>query len=367
MNYLYRLKKSIAEKIKDILGDEDARQAARDHHAKRLPRHCGMTIHTGIGCNMGCVYCYIRDMGFPLKPQPYPLSPLQLVYALTLNPYVVPKRTLAAYGSVTEPFLPETSEKAISYMKEVHRWLELPSQVSTKQEITPLVAKKLREIDPGFSVLISVSSWDGWAKKLEPGAPPPSARIASARHAVEAGLHVSLFIRPIIPGITDRDAVKLINAASESGIQGMVLGSLRVTPDIIRRLDLAGVEPEPILQRLHRQPKPNVQVPINTVPEKERIRKIAEEYKIPVYPSACSANIIAHGQGCNACPWGPCGKPVEVSEEDLQETLKIAGIQAKIRVEGHKVLVYAPNRRTAVRASRLISSGARLQAVIVKH
>ncbi|MCE4629966.1 MAG: radical SAM protein, partial [Desulfurococcales archaeon] len=91
-----------------------------------------MTIHTGVGCSYGCVYCYIWDMGFPGYPAMYPLTPLQLAYALAINPYVLPRSTMAAYGSVTEPFLPETRDRALEYVKTIYEWLKLPSQVSTK-------------------------------------------------------------------------------------------------------------------------------------------------------------------------------------------------------------------------------------------
>ena len=77
---------------------------------------------------MACAYCYIYDMGFPGSAKPYKLSPLQLAYAVATNPHVAvgPWGTLVATGSVTEPFLPQTRELALGYMKAIAAYLDNP-------------------------------------------------------------------------------------------------------------------------------------------------------------------------------------------------------------------------------------------------
>ncbi|RLG74264.1 MAG: radical SAM protein, partial [Thermoprotei archaeon] len=87
---LYELKKKIAEELENRLPSRSVLRARRDPHAKRRPRPCGITIHPGHGCPLKCLYCYIYDMGFTDKVVAYPLEPLELVYALAINPYVVP-------------------------------------------------------------------------------------------------------------------------------------------------------------------------------------------------------------------------------------------------------------------------------------
>ncbi len=359
-------KERIVEKLESLLPKESISRALRDHHSKRAPRPCGITIHTGVGCNLGCIYCYVPDMGFPMKPEPYPLSGLEMAYALAANPYVYPGYTLAAYGSVTEPFLPETTNKALEYISTVYKYLRLPSQVSTKIPLTKELAAKLKQSEPRLSVLVTIITIDK-ANILEPNAPSPLQRLESIEVMKKKGLHVTLFMRPIIPGVTDREAEKIIALAVEKGANGIVLGSLRVTPGIIKRMALKGLDIGEIMKRLPRKPKSSRdQVTIREIDLKKKITRIAEEYGLTVYPSACAANIDAHGLSCNACWLGPCGNLKDipyVSETDVREALEYFGLKAyTILIGNSRVRVrlrYNAPRTAIERFRQLIISVAR--------
>jgi DNA repair photolyase len=138
----WRARQRVIKTLEEKLSEEERREARQDHHAKRPPRPCGITIHTGAGCPLACAYCYIYDMGFPGSAKPYKLSPLQLAYAVATNPHVAvgPWGTLVAMGSVTEPFLPQTRELALGYMKAIAAYLGNPLQASTKMPPPPELA-----------------------------------------------------------------------------------------------------------------------------------------------------------------------------------------------------------------------------------
>ncbi len=359
-------KESVLEELESLLPRESINRALRDHHSKRIPRPCGITIHTGVGCSLGCIYCYVPDMGFPMKPEPYPLSGLEMAYALAVNPYVYPGYTLAAYGSVTEPFLPETTNKALDYISTVYRYLRLPSQVSTKIPITRELAVKLKQSEPRLSVLVTIITIDK-ASILEPNAPHPLQRLESIEVMRKEGLHVTLFMRPIIPGVTDREADKIIALAAEKGVNGIVLGSLRVTPGIIKRLTIKGLDTEEIMRRLPRRPRSSRdQVTIRETDLKRKIKRIAVEYGLTVYPSACAANIDAHGLSCNACRFGPCGSLKDIpyiSESDVREAMDYFGLKAYSVVVGNSRvrirLRHSAPRTVIERFKQLIISVAR--------
>ncbi|MEM3479023.1 MAG: radical SAM protein, partial [Candidatus Bathyarchaeia archaeon] len=65
---LFERKKKIKADLEDKLSSDSRRIASEDSHSKRMPRPCGMTIHTGVGCSYLCAYCYIYDMGFSAIP-----------------------------------------------------------------------------------------------------------------------------------------------------------------------------------------------------------------------------------------------------------------------------------------------------------
>ena len=321
LEHARKLKERAIVELESLLDPKERKVARRDHHARRKPRHCGITIHTGIGCSYGCVYCYIWDMGFPGKPKPYPLNSLQMAYALALNPYVVPRYTFAAYGSVTEPFLEETKDKAVDYMRTIYRYLLLPSQVSTKSLLTSDLVKKLINTDPNLSLLISITGISEKARRLEPRAPDPIMRIESASYLKGTNIIPTLFIRRIIPGVTDKEFENILDLASNAGIRTLVLGTLRVTSGIVRRLKLVGVEIPPKL--LPRRLDIKKQQYIQGSHIKRMLEHIASNKGFLVLPSACSANVYSHRSACYKCRLGPCGRPSYPSIMEVKDALSI--------------------------------------------
>jgi DNA repair photolyase len=332
-----REKERAREELETELTGAEISRARKDHHSKRKPRPCGITVHTGVGCSYRCVYCYIWDMGFPGKPKPYPLSPRELALALAINPYVVPGHTFAAYGSVTEPFLPETREQAVEYIREVYRRLRLPSQVSTKSVIDEDLASKLREAEPRLSVLVSVSIIGEEAGKLEPGAPPPEERLMGAGVAIRNGLSVALFMRPIIPGVTDRQARAILGMALNVGIRDVVLGSLRVTPRILEVLSRLGIYiPPSVLPRMPRNRRD--QVTIRAPHLKKSIAELALSLGMRVYPTACSHNVHSHRIPCSRCKYGPCfSSPPLPTIEEVEEALELLNANRYYRIRSVSV------------------------------
>lgn len=329
---LIEYKEKMARKIEEMLSNDSILKAKRDPHSKRKPRPCGITIHTGIGCSYVCSYCYIFDMGFPAKVSPYPLTSTELVYALLNNPYVVPYRTFAAFGSVTEPFLAETRGKTIDYMASIYKWLHLPSQISTKAFIDNELAKKLKEVEPNVSILVTLVTILK-SSELEPLAPKPLDRLNGVSIASRHGLNVYLFIRPIIPGITDKEIDMIARLGVEHGAKGIVLGSLRITRSILSRLKGKGADIEEILRRAPATPKGREQIPIKVNDIVIKAEKIAQDYGLKVFRSACMANIDSHNDYCYMCDLGPCGNIKRghyIDYNDVIEYLDYVGLKTSM-------------------------------------
>lgn len=340
-------RKVMLDRLKGLLDPSELDEASRDGHSRREPLPCGITIHTGVGCSFGCLYCYIYDMGFTSAVKPYPLNGLQLAYALLLNPYFIPGAygTLLAFGSVTEPFARNTVGRTMEYMKTLRDILGNPQQASTKSTLSDNEISLLREAaDPSIDILVTVTTLKHW-RILEPGAPSPIERLDFASRLIARGLHVTLFMRPIIPGITDREATSILEEAWSRGVRDVVLGTLRVTPSIMRRLEASRVvDVNEITRRLGKPlTNPRVQVPIVERDLKEKVAREAERLGFNVHPSSCSSNIASHRQACAACPLGPCGdveKLPVVDEKGVLEASRALGMRVDhVEIHGYRVIV----------------------------
>jgi len=321
----FERKLEVKSRLRERLG-ADAGVAERDGHTHRIPRPCGLTIHTGLGCRFGCVYCYIYDMGFTSKPRPYHLTGLQLAYAVASNPSIALglSGTPMAFGSITEPFMDETADRAIEYMESISSYLGNPIQFSTKAYLGEALCSKISSIEGGVSALITVVTIKAH-RMLEPGAPSPDERFESMKRLSGMGVHTVLFMRPILPRLTDLEAEEILSRALDAGARGVIIGSMRVTRGIVERLRHIGYqEIDEILRRVPRELKPKRQVTLKMNDLKKTIHRLADRLDMRVYPSACAANIEAHELSCNACRLGPCGDPKELPSFELGDVSKLA-------------------------------------------
>lgn len=368
------LKAKVAETLRGLLSEESIARATKDPHSRRRPRPCGITIHTGIGCSYRCSYCYIYDMGFPAKPKPYPLTPAELVYSLATNPYVIPKATLAAYGSVTEPLLSETKDRFVEYLTEVYSYLGLPSQVSTKGVLDDGVINALKKGDPNLSILLTVVTlrMHEYVEKL---APTPADRLEGAARALRSGLKVAIFIRPIIPGVTDKEYREMLETFESYGVKDLVLGSFRATYTNIARMKSAGVNVSEIESRLKRRPRRGEQITIPSSDVKSKLKGEALKKGFNVYESACAANVVAHNEYCAMCNKGPCGnlsRLPKVSAEEVAAFFDMRGIEiVKLDLSDTRLSLWL-NRKSKIDSAeldkaKLIASYVTRRSVSIYH
>lgn len=286
----------IKTKLESKLNYESLMKAKTDYHAKRPPRPCGLTIHPGIGCDMGCTYCYIEDMGFDYTSvKPYGLRGEELAYSLIINDYFFPglKGTYLAFGSVTEPFHQIVVNKTIEFLKAIDTWLKNPCQFSTKFYLTEELVEHLKGLSIPLCPLITIITLK-YSRKLEPKAPDVEKRLESMRILRKHGFKPFLFFRPIIPGINDNEAEEIFKLSKEAGAYGVVLGGLRITIRILGRLKKLGFDLTEIKRRIPRKLIPKLrgtnQIPIIVDDIKIKLSKIAKELGLIPFKAACCAN-----------------------------------------------------------------------------
>lgn len=354
LSFLSDKEKLIAEARRRFIGPI-FRRILRDGHARRRPRPCGLTVHVALNCPFACTYCYIEDMGFKFQqPSRYPLSSLETMYAIALNPYFIPGKmgTFIAIGSVSEPFHPAIYENTLSLIHLINEKLGNPIQFSTKMHLNEEIISKLSEQTKGGSIspLITIITLK-YHDKLEPRTPPPEKRLETIEKLSKRGFKPALFLRPIIPEIIEEEIDDLLEKAYEHGAYSVVVGSLRVSNKIIDRLMKAGINVTPIIERINKPLKAGEQFTIETSREKKLIREKDEKLGLIYLQSACCANALSAGVPCcslcftskmctkclNNCP----SKLPKADEESVQEVIRFLTFKlVDVEVKGFDIYVY---------------------------
>lgn len=73
---------------------------------------------------------------------------------------------------------------------------------------------------------------DETARRIEPGAPPPSRRFEALRRLSAAGIPVDVMVAPVIPGLNDREIPRILERAAESGARSAAYAILRLPGNV---------------------------------------------------------------------------------------------------------------------------------------
>ena len=327
-------KEELLKELVKIAEYTSIKKAKEDSHAHRIPRPCGITVHPGLGCPNNCLYCYLIDFGPKFRePKPYKLNGFEVSLSLLYNKWFVPGKmgTFIAIGSVCEPFHPIFYEKTIDYLKSFAKYLKNPMQFSTKMFLNTDQVHEIVEAvnQQPLNPLITIITIK-YAKKLEPNAPSPDERFETISNMRDAGLKPVLFLRPIIPGVTDEEFEQILERASNAGAVGVVAGSLRISRKILERLKKAHINLRPIKKRITKIKEK--QIYLKATDLKEEALKIAREFKLIPFRSACCANafnayvscanVCWTTKFCTNCPNNCKQKQIHITTEKINQIVK---------------------------------------------
>ncbi len=223
------------------------------------------TLNPYRGCTIGCVYCSARPKHEFLREGPAPAqhwnagpdfdsriiirpdAPQLLREALSKNHGKQLRGKVIHISGATDPYQPlEEALRITRGCLEVCLQHGNPVAIQTKSTLI------LRDLDllvalqrgPGVHVAVSLSSLDtARAAALEPGAPPPSERIALIDKLAAARVPVGISIAPAILGLTDTDIVRMLTAAKDAGATTAFYLRLRlpglIEPALVRRVQVS--------------------------------------------------------------------------------------------------------------------------------
>jgi DNA repair photolyase len=182
------------------------------------------------GCVHGCAYCYARPtheyLGFSsgldfetkiLVKHELPELLRGELAARGWQPQVI------GISGVTDAYQPvEQKLRLTRRCLEVLAEFRNPCSIITKSRLVARDADVLQELarHQAVSVTLSLTSLDPeLARKMEPRAAQPRARLAAVTALARAGVPVGVNLAPIVPGLTDHEIPKLVEAAAGAGAQ----------------------------------------------------------------------------------------------------------------------------------------------------
>ena len=180
------------------------------------------------GCEHGCIYCFARPshaymglspgLDFESRLFAKPNAAALLEVELSKPGYEV--RSIAI-GTNTDPYQP--IEKKMGIMREILEVLEAayhPVGIVTKSAlVTRDIDILSRMAAKGLAkVALSVTTLDKTlARTMEPRAATPARRLEAVRQLSEAGIPTMVMTAPIVPGLTDSEIERLLDAAHAAG------------------------------------------------------------------------------------------------------------------------------------------------------
>ncbi|WP_345785219.1 radical SAM protein [Roseisolibacter sp. H3M3-2] len=153
-----------------------------------------------------------------------------------LRPLLAGEETLVV-GTATDPYQPAERRfrltRAVLEVLAERRGLKVV--VITKSALVARDADVLARLAErgAVSVHVSLITLDrALARRVEPRAPTPEARLRAVERLARAGVDVGINCMPVLPGITDRprDLAALVARAAEAGASTVAAGALRLQP-----------------------------------------------------------------------------------------------------------------------------------------
>jgi DNA repair photolyase len=180
------------------------------------------------GCEHGCSYCFARathpflnlSAGLDFETKIF----AKLDAAALLRREIAKPRYVCrpiAFGTNTDPYQPIERKLAIT-----RRCLEVlvefrqPVLVITKNHLVTRDADLLTELarHRATAVYLSVTTLDAaLARRLEPRTSSPAKRLEAIASLSAAGVPTGVLVAPVVPGITDHEMPKILEAAAQAG------------------------------------------------------------------------------------------------------------------------------------------------------
>lgn len=189
---------------------------------------CRYNMNLYRGCQHQCIYCDSRSECYGIEDFN---DVLVKVNALDLLRDELPRKRVKGTigtGAMSDPYTPvETEYNLTGRSLEIIADQGFGAFIITKSDMVLRDLPTLRTINEatyaavGFTI---TTADDELARKLEPGAPLPSARLRAIQELASAGIYTGVMLMPVLPFIEDNWAniLDIVTKASDCGAQFVI-------------------------------------------------------------------------------------------------------------------------------------------------
>ena len=194
------------------------------NHVKQPDPWFGLKYNMNLyrGCQHQCIYCDSRSDCYQIED----FAKIQVkVNALDLLEDVLPRKRMRGtigFGSMNDPYMPVEREYQLTGKAlEIISNNKFPVHILTKSDLVLRDIDLLKDISRVYAAIsfTVTTADDDLARKLEPGAPLPSARFRAMGKLAEAGILTGVTMMPMLPFLEDseQNILQIISRAQNSG------------------------------------------------------------------------------------------------------------------------------------------------------
>lgn len=180
------------------------------------------TMNVYRGCQHQCIYCDSRSECYRIENFNDILVKVNAVELLENELRRKRVKDTIGTGSMNDPYMPvEEKYGLVRGALEVMARYRFPVHVITKSDRVLRDLDLLQEISKVYAAVsfTITTTDDDLAKTLEPGAPPPTARLAAMRELTDHGILTGVTMMPVLPFIedTEENVKDIVEFASVNG------------------------------------------------------------------------------------------------------------------------------------------------------
>lgn len=174
------------------------------------------------GCQHGCIYCDTRSSCYGIGDISRISVKRNALELLEAELAIKRGKATIGTGSMNDPYMP--LEKQLGLTRgalELLAKYHFPVHVITKGNLITRDADLLKDISRTYAAVsfTITTADDELARKLEPLAPPPSARFEAMKELADRGIYTGVTMMPVLPFINDsiEDVEEVVEKAAEAG------------------------------------------------------------------------------------------------------------------------------------------------------